>query len=63
MPFYTYHRGQKNKTGTNRIMLNILFSIENKYEFPTEEYVPDTEIDEHARGKFVLEKRATLNLV
>lgn len=44
-------------------MLNILFSIANKYEFPTEEYVPDTEIDEKARGKYVLEKRAALKLV
>lgn len=57
MPFYTYHRGQKNKTKANRIMLNILFSIENKYDFPTDEYVPDTEIDEQARSQQVLEKR------
>ena len=57
MPFYVYHRGQKNKTNKNRLMLNILFSIENTYDFPTAEYVLDTEIDEKLRAERILNIR------
>jgi len=59
MPHYVYHRGQKNKTNKNRIMLNILFSIKNIYNYPTDEYVLDTEIDEKLRTESVLAKRLT----
>jgi hypothetical protein len=52
-----YHRGQKNKTNVKRIMLNILFSINNKYDYPTDEIVPDSEIDEIDRSSTILEKR------
>jgi hypothetical protein len=57
MPYYVYHRGQKNKTSTNRLMLNILFSIENKFTFPIEEYILDAEIDEEERAGKILEYR------
>jgi hypothetical protein len=46
MPNYTYHRGQKNKTNENRIMFNIVFSINNKFNYPTHEIINDTELDE-----------------
>ena len=59
MPHYVYHRGQKNKTNKNRVMLNVLFSIENTYNYPTDEYVLDTEIDEKLRTDAVLAKRLT----
>ena len=57
MPYYVYHRGQKNKTTTNRLMLNILFSIGNKFNYPIEEYILDAEIDEESRAKSILEIR------
>jgi hypothetical protein len=63
MPHYVYHRGQKNKTNKNRVMLNILFSIKNTYEYPIAEYVLDTEIDEKLRAATVLEKRSSSNII
>ena len=57
MPYYVYHRGQKNKTSINRLMLNILFSIGNKFNYPIEEYILDAEIDEESRAKSILEIR------
>ena len=57
MPYYVYHRGQKNKTNKNRIMLNILFSIGNNFDYPIEEYILDAEIDEVARAETILEIR------
>jgi hypothetical protein len=57
MPYYVYHRGQKNKTNTNRLMVNILFSIENKCNFPIEKYILDSEIDEVDRVDKILELR------
>ena len=57
MPYYVYHRGQKNKTTTNRLMLNILFSIGNKFNYPIEEYILDAEIDEEERAQTILEMR------
>ena len=57
MPYYTYHRGQKNKTTTPRLMLNVLFSIGNNFNYPTEEYILDAEIDEMARATQILELR------
>jgi len=57
MPNYVYHRGQKNKTNHNRIMLNILLSINNKYEYPTDEVINDSEIDEEQRFDYILKKR------
>ena len=57
MPYYVYHRGQKNKTTTNRLMLNILFSIGNKFNYPIEEYILDAEIDEESRAETILEIR------
>ena len=57
MPYYVYHRGQKNKTNTNRLMLNILFSVGNNFSYPIEEYILDSEIDEEARYKKILEIR------
>ena len=57
MPNYVYHRGQKNKTGHNRIMLNILLSINNAYEYPTDEVITDSEIDEAQRYEYILKKR------
>ena len=59
MPYYVYHRGQKNKTTTNRLMLNILFSIGNKFNYPIEEYILDAEIDEESRAETILELRKT----
>jgi len=60
MPYYVYHRGQKNKTNTNRLMLNILFSIGNKFSYPIEEYILDSEIDEEARYAKILEIRKNM---
>lgn len=57
MPNYVYHRGQKNKTKENRIMLNILLSINNEYEYPTDEVISDSEIDEVQRFDYILKKR------
>ena len=57
MPNYVYHRGQKNRTNKDRFMLNILFSINNSYPYPTDEVVPDSEIDEIDRAKEILDKR------
>ena len=57
MPNYVYHRGQKNKTKQNRIMLNILISINNAYEYPTDEVITDSEIDEAQRFDYILKKR------
>lgn len=57
MPNYVYHRGQKNKTNHNRIMLNILLSINNEYEYPTDEVISDSEIDEVQRFDYILKKR------
>lgn len=57
MPNYVYHRGQKNKTNKNRIMLNILFSINNSYDYPDDKIIVDSEIDEKDRKNIILEKR------
>lgn len=57
MPYYVYHRGQKNKTPINRLMMNILFSIGNNFNYPIEEYILDAEIDEESRAEKVLEIR------
>jgi hypothetical protein len=57
MPYYVYHRGQKNKTNTNRLMLNILFSIGDKFSYPIEEYILDSEIDEKDRYAIILDIR------
>jgi len=57
MPYYVYHRGQKNKTTTNRLMLNILFSIGNNFNYPIEEYILDAEIDEESRAETIIEIR------
>ena len=57
MPYYVYHRGQKNKTNINRLMLNILFSIGNKFNYPIEEYILDAEIDENDRASKILDIR------
>ena len=59
MPYYVYHRGQKNKTPINRLMVNILFSIGNKFSYPTEEYILDAEIDEEDRADTILALRKT----
>jgi hypothetical protein len=59
MPNYVYHRGQKNKSGKPRLMLNILFSINNAYEYPIQEIIPDSEIDELDRSEEILKKRST----
>ena len=57
MPYYVYHRGQKNKTNHNRIMLNILFSRNNAYDYPIDEVIEDSEVDEQQRYDKILEKR------
>jgi hypothetical protein len=57
MPNYVYHRGQKNKTNQNRLMLNILFSIDNKYDYPADKIILDSEIDEIDRVNEILLKR------
>ena len=57
MPNYVYHRGQKNKTQQNRLMLNILFSIHNAYDYPIDEVIADSEIDEFQRAEEILKKR------
>jgi hypothetical protein len=63
MPYYVYHRGQKNKTLINRTMLNILFSIGNKFNYPIEEYIIlDAEIDEESRAEKILEIRKNTNI-
>ena len=59
MPNYVYHRGQKNKTNHNRIMLNILLSINNAYEYPTDEVINDSEVDEAQRLDYIMKKRET----
>jgi len=60
MPYYVYHRGQKNKTPINRLMVNVLFSIGDKFNYPTEEYILDAEIDEEGRAETILELRKTI---
>ena len=62
MPYYVYHRGQKNKTTTNRLMLNILFSIGNKFNYPIEEYILDAEIDEESRAESILKIRKNITI-
>ena len=57
MPYYVYHRGQKNKTNHKRIMLNILFSRNNAYDYPIDEIINDSEVDEEQRYNTILEKR------
>jgi len=57
MPNCVLHRGRKNMTDKNRIMLNILFSISNNFDYPTEKYVLDTEIDEKDRADKILKNR------
>lgn len=57
MPNYVYHRGQKNRSGKPRLMLNILFSINNAYDYPTREIIEDSEIDEIQRADEILKKR------
>ena len=62
MPYYVYHRGQKNKTTTNRLMLNILFSIGNNFNYPIEEYILDAEIDEESRAEIILAIRKSTTI-
>lgn len=57
MPNYVYHRGQKNRSGKDRMMLNILFSINNAYDYPTDEIIEDSEIDEILRADEIIKKR------
>jgi hypothetical protein len=57
MPNYVYHRGQKNRSGKDRMMLNILFSINNAYDYPTDEIIEDSEIDELQRADEIIKKR------
>jgi hypothetical protein len=57
MPNYVYHRGQKNRSGKNRMMVNILFSIHNAYDYPVQEIIEDSEIDEIQRADDILKKR------
>jgi hypothetical protein len=57
MPNYVYHRGQKNRSGKDRMMVNILFSIHNAYEYPIQEIIEDSEIDESQRAEDILKKR------
>lgn len=57
MPNYVYHRGQKNRSGKDRMMVNILFSINNAYDYPIQEIIEDSEIDEILRADEILQKR------
>ena len=57
MPNYVYHRGQKNRSGKDRLMVNILFSINNAYEYPIQAIIEDSEIDEIQRADDILKKR------
>jgi hypothetical protein len=57
MPNYVYHRGQKNKSGKDRLMVNILFSINNAYPYPVDEIIEDSEIDEFDRAANILKHR------
>lgn len=57
MPNYVYHRGQKNRSGKDRLMVNILFSINNAYDYPIQEIIEDSEIDEIQRADEILKKR------
>ena len=57
MPNYVYHRGQKNRSGKDRMMVNILFSINNAYDYPIQEIIEDSEIDEILRADEILKKR------
>jgi len=59
MPNYVYHRGQKNRSGKPRYMVNILFSINNAYDYPTAEIIEDSEVDEIDRCEEILKKRHT----
>jgi hypothetical protein len=61
MPNYVYHRGQKNKTNKDRLMMNILFSINNAYDYPTDEIIDDSEIDEIDRAEKILRKRDVMD--
>ncbi len=58
MPNYVYHRGQKNRSGKDRLMVNILFSINNAYDYPIQEIIEDSEIDEMQRATEILKKRS-----
>ena len=57
MPNYVYHRGQKNKTQHDRLMLTVLFSINGTYAYPIDEIIADSEIDEIDRADKILGKR------
>lgn len=61
MPYYVYHRGQKNKTNKNRVMLNILLSRNNGYKYPIDEVIMDSELDEEQRVDLISEKRKLTN--
>jgi len=63
MPYYVYHRGQKNKTNQKRIMLNILFSRNNAYDYPVDEVIADSEVDEEQRYDKILQKREDTKMV
>ena len=63
MPNYVYHRGQKNKTNHSRMMLNILLSINNEYEYPTDEIITDSEVDEAQRFDYILKKRMMVGVM
>lgn len=60
MPNYVYHRGQKNKSGKPRLMMNILFSINNAYDYPVDEIIADSEIDEVDRAAKIIRLRSNL---
>lgn len=57
MPYYLYHRGQKNKTNVNRMMLNILFSRAKQFKYADDKYILDAEIDEPQRAQRILDLR------
>lgn len=62
MPYYVYHRGQKNKTNIDRVMLNVLLSRENKYDYPIDEVIRDSEVDEKQRFDYILKKRKIIGI-
>jgi len=41
-------------------MLNILLSINNAYDYPTDEIITDSEVDEAQRYDYILKKRGNI---
>ncbi len=62
MPYYILHRGKKNTSNFNRIMLNIVFSVSKEYDnFVSDKVVKDLELDELQYNDLIIRNRYKVN--